>query len=95
MLTKRSLIVFLVGVNLLLFMVLVVGITSPPAAYAQTRGPAGSFLTATAAVEGQEYDVLYILDLATRRLHAFAPTNVQSKKPDYRGYRDLEKDFRR
>ncbi|MCH8251892.1 MAG: hypothetical protein IID36_05505 [Planctomycetes bacterium] len=94
MLTKRSVIVGLVGLNLLLLAGLVLGSYSLPAAYAQAAGRAGEFLCVTCGVTGQDYDVLYVLDLPERKLHAFIPT-IPSGKLEYATQRDLKKDFQR
>ncbi len=93
--TRQSLMVLLVGINLFLLAVLLVGSYSLPAAGAQTTGAAGGFVAVTAAADGEEYEVLYVLDLAVRKLHAFAPTNVQTKRLKYLDTRDLEADLRR
>ncbi len=93
MFTKRSIIVVLVGVNLLLLAALWIGSYSLPAAFAQGRARAGDFASVTAKAAGQTYDVLYILDVPARKLYAFYPTQqlrLTSAPP-----RDLAKDFDR
>ena len=95
MLSKRSLIVLLVGMNLLLLVVLVIGSYSMPPAFAQAGGKAGNFVAVTAKAQGQAYDVLYVLDAKGRKLHAFYPTSVQQKQYAAARPRDLEKDFER
>ena len=95
MFTKRSIIVVLVGVNLLLLGLLLLGTYSPAAAYAQSRGMPGNFVAVTAKAAGQNYDVLYLLDRQHRKLHAFYPQRAGGKKYGY-GYgkfRDLKADF--
>jgi len=94
-LSRNSIFVFLVGINLLLLAVLLVGSYSLPAAQAQTTMAAGKFVAVTAAVDSQHYEVLYVLDLSARKLHALAPINVQTKRLEYLDTRDLEVDFRR
>ena len=94
MLTKRSVVVGLVGLNLFLLAALVLGSYSLPTAYAQAAGRAGEFLCITSGVSGQDYDVLYVLDLPERKLHAFIPT-IPLGQLEYATNRDLEKDFRR
>lgn len=95
MLTKRSIIALLVGVNLLLLAVLLVATYSPPAAYAQARGMPGNFVAVTAKAAGQNYDVLYLLDRQQQKLHAFYPQRTGGKKYGYGygKYRDLKADF--
>lgn len=94
MLTKRAIIVALAGLNLLLLAMIVLGSYSLPAAYAQGRGSAGDFTAVTALAPGQTYEVLYLLDTRNRRLHAFYPQNVTTRKLSYVGFQDLPEDFR-
>ena len=94
MLTKRSVIVLLVGLNVALLTVLVFGSYALPAALGQTGGgSAGDFVCVTANVAGQSYDVLYVLDVPNHKLHAFYPPSVQTKQLSYGKYRDLRADF--
>lgn len=93
--TRRNLTVLLVGVNLFLLSILLIGSYSLPVAQAQAAGGGGNFLAVTAAADGEEYEVLYILDLSVNKLHAFAPKNVQTRRLEYLDSRDLEVDFRR
>ncbi len=93
--SKQTLIALLIGLNVLLAGALVVSSYSLPAAHAQTGGAGGSYVAATAAIDGQQFEILYVLDLSTRRLHAFAPTNIQTKRLEHLDERDLEADFRR
>ncbi len=93
MLTKRFVIVILVGLNLLLLAALLIGSYSLPAAYAQGSTRAGDFACVTAKASGQTYDVLYVLDLPARKLYAFYPT--QSRRLTTATPRDLSKDFGR
>jgi len=92
-LSKRSLIVALVGLNLLLLVVLMIGSYSMPSAFAQVAGKAGGFAAVTAKAQGQAYDVLYVLDPKDRKLHALYPTSVQGKQYVAVQPRDLAKDF--
>lgn len=91
--TKRSVVVLLVGVNLFLAALLVMGSVSLPKAHAQSGGRAGDFSIVTAKAAGQSYDVVYVLDRPARKLHAFYPQNIQGKL-DYAQFRDLERDLR-
>jgi hypothetical protein len=85
----------LIGVNLLLLALLILGGHSPPMAYAQTSARAGDFLCVTANVAGQSYDALYVLDLPSRKLYAFYPTDARSNQLVATQPRDLLKDFGR
>ena len=95
MLTKHALIVLLVGLNLFLLGVLLIGSYSLPGAYAQPQARAGDFVCVTAKVRGQSYDVYYVLDLPQRRLHAFYPASQQTREHTHAGSRDLAADFGR
>ena len=95
MLTKRSAIVLLVGLNLFLLAALVIGSYSLPAARAQSGARAGDFVCVTADAAGQEYDVLYVLDLPARKLYAFYPTSARANQLVAAAPRDLERDFGR
>ncbi|MFQ5414918.1 MAG: hypothetical protein ACE5E6_10715, partial [Phycisphaerae bacterium] len=66
---------------------------SLPSAFAQPRARGGDFLSVTVGVAGQSYDVVYVLDLPKRMLHAFYP-EIPSNQLRYAGYRDLNKDMR-
>lgn len=95
MLTKRSAIVLLVGLNLLLLAALVIGSYSPPMAYAQAGRQAGGFVCVTAEVAGSTHNVLYVLDVSGRKLHAFFPTGGRGAALDPCPPRDLLEDFGR
>lgn len=73
MLTKRAIIAGLAGINILLFVLLLTSSVRSPSAYAQSGGGPGKYMTVTAKAAGQGYDVLYLLNPATRKLHAFYP----------------------
>ena len=92
MLRKQTLLVMLVGLNLMLLAALIIGSYSLPEAYAQPGGR-GGYVCATQIVSGQGWEVLYVLDLKYRKLHAFYP---RPQGPDlaWGGFRDLEQDFR-
>ena len=90
MCTKKSVITALVGLNLFLLAILLIGSYSLPAAHAQSGGRAGDYLTVTALASGQAYDVLYVVDVPKRKMYAFVPA---SKSIDFVGYTDLKKDF--
>ena len=95
MFTKRSMIVMLVGLNLFLLAVLLFGSYSLPAAYAQVGARPGDFACVTAKVAGQTYDVLYVLDVPSRKLYAFYPTGGHTNQLAATQPRDLAKDFDR
>jgi len=80
-LNKRWLIVLLVGTNLLLLAALLIGSYSLPTAHAALGGRAGDFIAVTAQAPGQGYDVLYILDVPDRKLHALTPGNKKQLQP--------------
>lgn len=93
MLTKRSLIAGLIGLNLLLFAVLLMSSIQSPSAYAQAGGRPGNYITVTAKAAGQSFDVLYMLNPATRKLNAFYP--ARGGKYILAPERDLISDFGR
>ena len=95
MLTKRSIVVLLVGLNLFLLGLLLVATYSPPAAFAGGGGVAGDFVCVTAKAAGQNYDAVYLLDKRQQKLHAFYPQRTGGQKYGY-GYgkfRYLKADF--
>jgi hypothetical protein len=97
LLTKRAIIAALAGVNLFLMAALILGSYSLPEAHAQAARPsgrAGDFVAVTAQAPGQSYDVLWLLDVDDRRLHAFYPQDLQSRRLGYGGFRELQQDFR-
>ena len=95
--TKRALVVFLVGVNLLLLACLILTAYSPPAAEAQAVSRRGEFILIAAEAEVTN-DTIYLLDLAQRQMHAFrARLPASAEEPIMvRWYhtRDLQRDFR-
>jgi len=100
MVTRRSLVVFLAGVNLLLLTVLLIGSYSVPAAFAQAGGQpggqVGEFVAVTAKAGGGAFDVLYILDRREQKLYPFYPTDVHGGQyASAAFFRDLAKDFKK
>jgi hypothetical protein len=95
MLGKRSLIVILVGLNLFLLALLLVGTYSLPAAYAQGGARPGDFACVTAKSAGQSYEVLYVLDVPTDKLYAFYPASGAANQLTAAPPRDLAADFSR
>jgi hypothetical protein len=92
--TKRSLIVGLLGINLFLLAALILGSYSLPSAYAQRVGGASNFIAVTCEAD-QDYDVLFVIDLAQRKMHTFAATRNRNGDVLYKGARDLKEDFGR
>jgi len=92
--SKRSCIVALVGVNLFLLALLIVGTYSLPKAFAQRGGRGGGFACVTVKGAGQNYDIVYILDQGDRKLHAFRPKRTgPTVKYAPVDVRDLKSDF--
>lgn len=91
--TKPVLLALLIGLNLVLVLALLSVNNSLPAAWAQGGGRAGEYLCVTAKPAGQAYDVLYVLDQAAHKLHAFYPGQPPSKQMLKAEPRDVRKDF--
>ena len=92
--TKRTLIVALVGLNLFLLASIILSSYSLPAAYAQRVGAGSNYIGVTCEAD-EDYDLLYLLDLPERQLHAFAPSRTLDGKIERVANRNLESDFRR
>jgi hypothetical protein len=92
---KRVAITLLAGVNLVLLALLLSPVLGLPSAYGQVGGRGGGWVCVTGKAAGQSYDVLYALDLASRKLHAFHPASAQGKKIVHADVRDLAADFGR
>ena len=91
--TKRSAMTVLIVVNLCLLAALLSVCFSMPIAFAQPGGRGGEYVCVTAKPASQSYDVLYVLDSAAHKLHAFYPGLPQSKQLTRAEPRDLKKDF--
>jgi hypothetical protein len=91
--TKRFAITALIVANLCLVAALLSACFALPATYAQGGGRGGEYVCVTAKPAGQTYDVLYVLDPAAHKLHAFYPGLPQSKQLSRAEPRDLKKDF--
>ncbi len=89
---KTLLLAALVAINVLLLAGLVARSSSPKLALAQPTGLSQNYLIVTAEVRDQ-YDAVYLLDVRSRRLHAFW-FDLARKQYQYAGFRDLEQDFR-
>jgi len=91
--TKRSAIAALIVANFCLLAALLSVCFSLPIANAQPSGRGGEYVCVTAKPASQSYDVLYVLDPAAHKLHAFYPGLPQSKLLSRSEPRDLKKDF--
>ena len=89
MLTKRAIVVLLAGLNLFLLAAVLFQVVALPKAFAADG--AGGYACVTAKAAGQSYDVVYVLE--GNNLHAFYPTNPQTKKHAHAFTRDLGLDF--
>jgi hypothetical protein len=89
---KRTVLAALAVLNAVLFLMLVARAAPLPTAVAQpARGGGGGYICATARAAGRTYEVLHMIDLATKQLHTFYPDRG---KLLFTGTpRDLEKDF--
>ncbi len=92
--TKRTIIAGLAGLNLFLLAAIVLTADLLPSALAQRLGAAGSYLSVSCKAD-TDYDALYVLSLADRKLHCFVPKRDRSGKVDYGQSRNLEEDFNR
>jgi hypothetical protein len=92
---KNVLLVVLVLVNLMLLTILVPEWTAPRTAQAQP-GPGGgnNYMAVTARLAGNNEDVLWILDLKNRKLHAYRLPQVGNKVMVWLGTRDVANDLR-
>ncbi|HVP11880.1 MAG TPA: hypothetical protein VMV94_11930 [Phycisphaerae bacterium] len=92
--TKRALIVLLVGVNLVLLATLVLASWPLPAAYAQPAPLGQNYVMVSGQINDQS-DALYVVDVPQRRLHVFIPNrDINNRRVFYVGFRDLQRDFR-
>ncbi|HWL94151.1 MAG TPA: hypothetical protein VNT79_11520 [Phycisphaerae bacterium] len=92
--SKKALIVALLGLNLAMAATLILSSWDPPAAFAQAA-PLGQNYAIVAGEIRDGVDALYVLDLANRRMHVFLPNRDQNNRRMFHaGYRDLQRDFR-
>jgi len=92
--SRRSLIVLLAGLNLVLLASIVLVSWDLPAARAQPAAAAQSYLMVTGQVR-RGMDAVYLVDLPKRRIHVFAPNRQQNARRLFHvGVRDLVRDFR-
>lgn len=94
MFRKRTLLGALVGLNLYLLAALIFSVDLLPAAYGQRAGASTNYVAVTCRAD-KDYDVLYLLDLAQRRLHCFVPNRDRKGGVTYGSSRDLTVDFNR
>jgi hypothetical protein len=87
---KRALILGLVGLNIVLLAALTLA-PDPPKAYGQAVRHATDYLVVTGHYEN-DYDALYIIDLAKRKMCYFLFDRVQKQMIPY-GMRKLRIDF--
>ena len=94
---KSTVIVLLAGVNLCLLACLVLTTYSPPAAAGQVAAGEGQYILVAGEAK-QHSDIIYLLDVGRRQLHAFgaersiAPGQAVTVRWFYS--RDLKHDFR-
>ena len=94
MLTKRTLIVALLGLNLVLLAALVLSLDVLPRAQANAGGRPGDFAACTVKIH-EDYDGVYIVDQTNRKLHLLTPSPKNDGTISLVQTRDLESDFRR
>lgn len=94
---KSTIVTLLAGVNIILALCLIAQVVAPASARAQGRsaGRAGDLVCVTAKAAGQGFDTLFMLDLSTRKLHAFFPPAAKPKTLVSVPPRDLKADFDR
>jgi hypothetical protein len=90
--TKKALIVLLVGVNLLLGTTLVLLSGRPKTALAQAAPLAANYLMVSGVIQ-KDHDALYVIDLGNRELHVFEVDRT-TRRVTHRDRRDLLRDFR-
>lgn len=91
--SKSRIVAVLAVINVVLLVGLASRHASLPVAQAQPM-QRGSYISATAIVSGQGFEALWMLDLSSRRLHAFAVRNASTRELTYLGGRDLVEDFK-
>ncbi len=91
--SSGRLVSLLVVLNVALAVTLAVSSFHLPVALGQIDLHRGEFICATAKASGFSYDVLYVIDLADHRLHAFYPGLPKTKKMVNAPSRDLFADF--
>ena len=96
---RRWLITLLAGINLFLLGLVILTVSSAPAAYAQVVPPRGTDYMLVAAESDNKNEVLYLIDSKSKRLYAFRTIfgNTMSAPTRFAlmAQRDLAVDFRR
>lgn len=93
MVSKRSIIVTLVGLNLFLLSLLLTMVLSLPSARAQGSRRGGSLACVSAKPPGWDYDVVFTLDVGAKQLYAVYPRDALAKQLAHTKPRDLLADF--
>ncbi len=89
---RNFVLICLVLINLSLAGIVVLKVFDVPKASAQSIGLAGNYIMVSGAVLGRKADVVYIIDLAKRKLHALQ--YERSKQTiTHKGTRDLVRDL--
>jgi len=89
---KRSIVVLLVGVNVVLLTVLIVTAWDLPKANAQAAPLASNYVMVAGVVQS-DHDALYIIDLSARTMHVF-DIDRTNRNFNLLDMRDLRRDFR-
>lgn len=90
--TRKTWVLVLAGVNVILAGALLLSTVSLPIARAQA-GRGTEFLAVTAKAAGRNSDVVYVLDLTNQMLHAYYPGLPQRNELIRAESRDIRKDF--
>ena len=90
---KRAGIALLLVVNFALLLALLTFHNSLPTAAAQAGARGSEYICVTAKPSGQAYDVLFVLDPASHKLHGFYPSPPPGTKMLKSEPRDVRKDF--
>ncbi len=91
--SKRAGVALLLVVNVLLLLAVLSFNNALPAALAQVGARGGEYVCVTAKPSGQAYDVLFVLDPASHKLHGFYPSPPPGTKMLRSEPRDVRKDF--
>ena len=91
--TKKSILIALIGVNLALLVGLLFTTAGLPTAQAQPGGATGGYAMVTNRFSTNS-DALLLLDATAQRLHLFAPHQRHDGRLNYVNFRNLEADFR-
>ena len=92
---RESIVVALVGLNLILLASIILAIHEPPAAYAQRSGRPGDYLMATVQIH-EDYAAMVVVNVPMGALLVFVPREQQGgvgAKLAFTGQRNLNADF--